>query len=574
MSRPALRKSRNKISAQKKVVKTEQERIYELLGQARLLAERTVPSFISGLRSSTVMITDRIPTAAIDKWWRTYWNPRFVDHVIAAAEAVSPQNPCPTCGSEKHHKLSYLTGIWIHEIGHCVFDHETRMNEQMYTDKTKWNIAADIEMNDDIPSIGKLAHEKAFSHWPLPQMCLPSKILVNESEYMLFLMVGSDIFKEITGKTYWDIVQPYDVNGVGNGIVEKPFLVFPDAVPTHDPDKYIQVDAGKIAEYYYTQIPDPPKQGGCSVCGKGEGDEEQKGGEGSSDQQGEGDKQKGQSGSCGGQGTQPCPACAGNGRGFEELSDHGSGTGGDQRHWEDGEPGEGNNAPGINRHEGKAVRRDVAAKIKQEGNRRGNMPAGWLVWADAELQPPKVRWQDKLSAAARQAINRIRGDRYTTFRRLSRTSIVSNFQVIKPSTFEVAPTVLILLDTSGSMGIGRRSRLERGLSECEAILKLHKVKAYFMDGDANIYGGPQELRSMWQAKVNGGGGTDMSHCVQMALKEKIKPDLMVLLTDGDTPWPSPNVIKNVRMITGIVHEKGINGCPPYMNPIWIDTDDA
>lgn len=589
-NRPALRKNRFAPTTTA-TEKSEHDKTYELIGQARILAERTVPSFISGLRCSTVMITSRVPTVGIDQYWRTYWNPRCVDFMVRAAQAVSPQNPCTTCGSSSHHKLSYLTGIWIHEIGHCVFNHQERMEEQGFLNRVKWNVAGDIEMNDDIPGIGKLASEKATKA-PLPQMCLPNKMIVDKNDYLAFVLMGSHAFKEATGKDFWDIALPFDVNEIKGDVIEKPFLVFPEAVPTGNPLEYIKLDEGKIAETYYMQIPDPPNQ--CPICGaeeddeSGEGDEGDEGqqgsgegdqesqGEGQGDGEGQGQGQKpGKGGGKGhkhGKGGHKCNHGRGT-PGQDELSDHGSGAGGEQRPWEDGEPGKGKNAPGVNKHEAKAVRRDIATKIKNSSDGQGTLPAGWQVWADTELQPPKVRWQDKLSAAARAAINRIRGDRFTTFRRLSRTSIVNDCKVVKPSTFEVVPTVIILLDTSGSMGAGRRSRLERGLSECEAILKMHKVKAYFMDGDANIYGGPQEVRSVRSAQVHGGGGTDMDLCVRAALSQKIKPDLLLLLTDGDTPWPAPEVVRKVRMITGIVHESGTNGCPEYMNPIWIDTDE-
>ena len=60
--------------------------------------------------------------------------------------------------------------------------------------------------------------------------------------------------------------------------------------------------------------------------------------------------------------------------------------------------------------------------------------------------------------------------------------------------------------------------------------------------------------------------------VKAARKQKVKPDVIVLLTDGDTPWPSADDVKGVTVITGIVHENGTNGCPEFMNPVHIDTD--
>ena len=259
--------------------------------------------------------------------------------------------------------------------------------------------------------------------------------------------------------------------------------------------------------------------------------------------------------------------------GQPDHNDHGSGVCGEQRPWEDGTPGEGGNAPGTTEAEGNATRRDVAAAIKKaKAEGKGHIPGGWEVFADSILQTPKVRWQDRLRAIARQAIARVRGDRLTTYRRLSRSSIVSGCKVVKPSTYEIVPTVVIVCDTSGSMGSGRASRLERALSEAEAILKMNKVKGYFLDCDANVYGKAQDVKSVITAKISGGGGTDMRVGVKAALKQKVKPDIIVLLTDGDTDWPSAADVKGTTIITGIVHERDTNGCPAYMNPVHIDLD--
>jgi predicted metal-dependent peptidase len=160
---------------------------------------------------------------------------------------------------------------------------------------------------------------------------------------------------------------------------------------------------------------------------------------------------------------------------------------------------------------------------------------------------------------------------FTTFRRPSRSSINQDCKVIRPSTYSVTPTVVIVVDTSGSMGSGSRSRLERALSECEAILKIGKVKSYFLDCDANVYGKAQEVRSLRNAKVHGGGGTDMRIGVLAAKRNKPKPDVVVLLTDGETPWPEAHEVRDIKIITAICNEREIS-VPHYMNPIWVDDE--
>lgn len=548
MNNVARPQMRNRFAAAPVAAGKDKDEVEDLISNARLLAERAVPSFLRALRVANTMITEDIPTAAVDQYWRVYWNPHFTRFLKASAEAVSASNPCPSCGATSHHPLAYIAGTWVHEVGHPTFEHRKRFEEMGYTESQhhKWNIAADCEMDDDIPEIGRIAHEQAKARGEmLPQICLDRWMLVDEAAARV----------SRNSQEYWAAVKPWDRNYTGS-LAKKPSCYFPETIKQPD---------GWIAENYFEahqeeqkdQQGDQPGQDGQDV-----------GIPGLNGKPANGQGQPGQE--IGGQPGNPFPKM---GQGQPDHNDHGSGVCGDQRPWEDGTPGEGGNAPGVTEAEGNATRRDVAAAIKKaKADGRGHVPAGWEVFADSVLQAPKVRWQDRLRAIARQAITRVRGDRLTTYRRLSRSSIVNGCKVIKPSTYEIVPTVVIVCDTSGSMGSGRSSRLERALSEAEAILKLNKVKGYFLDCDANVYGTAQDVKSVINAKVNGGGGTDMRVGVKAALKQKVKPDIVVLLTDGDTAWPDAADVKGTMIITGIVHESDTNGCPAYMNPVHIDLD--
>ena len=501
------------------------------IANARLLAERAVPSFVPGLRVANAIITEDVPTAAVDMFWRVYWNPHFVEFMMKSARAVSPTNPCPSCGATTHHELAYVAGTWVHEVGHRVFRHRERFEAMGYTPDQhgKWNEATDAEMDDDIPLLGKTAHEQAPEKEPLPAICLDKWMLVDVKKGQA----------ANNSAEYWAAITVWDVNNKNKSLKKKPSCWFPDTIGQPE---------GWIAENYFEAMESP---------------EDEEGDEGEGEGQGQGQ----------GQGN-PFPKMGGGGGGgTPQHNEHGSGVCGDQRPWEDGKPGENGNAPGTTEAEAQAVRRDVAEKIKEAKSKgRGHIPGGWEVFANEMLAAPKVRWQDRLRAVARQAITRVRGERQNTYRRLSRGSIVSGCQVIKPSTYNIVPTVVVVCDTSGSMGSGENSRLLSALSEAEAILKTNAVKGYFLDCDANVYGKAQDVRSIRQASVNGGGGTDMGAGFRAAVKQKTKPDIIVILTDGDTPWPSADEVRRsgAIVVTAIVHEHGTNNCPAYMNPIHVD----
>lgn len=531
MTRP----TRQQIKSNNGVNQIHDEEVDSYIKNARMLAERAVPSFISALRVCTDIITEDIPTAAIDKYWRVYWNPDMVRFLIMQARAVSDKNPCPSCGATQHHDLAYIAGTWIHEAGHQVFKHSERYEECNFTDPHKWNVCTDAEMDDDIPEIGKAAAKwVADKGGLLPAICYDKWAWVNEEQVKVAR----------NSKEYWAAHKPWDKNFSDPAYKKVAVGMFPE---------HIKNPEGWIAENYYTNYPpemeNPP---GAKII------------------------------------LTVKPGSAPSGEGIPGLPfpmmadivvgapEHGSGVTGEQKPWEDGEPGQdkpggGKNAPGISASEGAAVRRDVAQAIKAEKQKgRGHIPGGWDVFADAILAPAKIRWQDVLRAMARQALARVAGERHTSYRRLSRSSIVSGMRVIKPSTFDILPVVTVVLDTSGSMGSGRNSRLEAALCEVEGILSSNKVKSYFIDCDANIYGDAQSVKSVKNARISGGGGTDMRVGVRAARKQRVKPDIIVVITDGDTPWPEPQDVQGVKIITAICNKSGIGDCPAWMNPIWVN----
>lgn len=509
-NRPALRPTL-------KTAPVKQETVEDMIANARSLAERNVPTFIPALRAASIVVDPNLPSvAAIDKYWRTYWQADGVSWFVKAAAAVSKTAPCPTCNATSHNKYAYLAGIWIHEVGHCVFQHSTRQ-EAGYPKRGRWNMAADLEMNDDIPGIGEAAEKQWQAAGAMcPRICLPSHAYADPTAYALWSKLGSAALKLAMGLSVWDLFVP---TGLHTPAMKKvPFLMFPANVPDGQ-GGFVALPENQIAEIYYDLMTEMEQ----------------------------------------------------NSPGPEELADHGSGSDDEPRDWEVGEGDADGSSPGISEAEAQAIRREVASAVKKAAEGRGYMPAGWKLWADTTLQPSKVRWQDKLQARLRRAINRVRGNKHTTFRRLSRVSITQNCAWIKPSTYSTVPNIYVVLDTSGSMGSGAGSRLERALSEVEAIIKQLHCQVFFIDCDAAVYGAAQQITSVIKARVSGGGGTDMRIGIRAALKSKPKPDVIILLTDGDTDYPTASELRGVSMVTALCAEKnGYVKAPLHMNPFWVE----
>jgi hypothetical protein len=69
-----------------------------------------------------------------------------------------------------------------------------------------------------------------------------------------------------------------------------------------------------------------------------------------------------------------------------------------------------------------------------------------------------------------------------------------------------------------------------------------------------------------KVQLLGGGGTDMGVGLAKATELRPRPDLIVVLTDGFTPWPN-EAPKGIRVIVGLMDPSG--SVPPWAKAIPI-----
>jgi predicted metal-dependent peptidase len=234
-------------------------------------------------------------------------------------------------------------------------------------------------------------------------------------------------------------------------------------------------------------------------------------------------------------GSQPTPSSA----------DCGSGCDGQDRPWDSGTSGLGDAAQ-------KLLERQVAHEIREHELQWGSTPAGWQRWADQILEPT-VRWQQVLAAAVRRGVADVAGRVDFSYRKPSRRSSVSG-EVILPSLRQPLPKVAMVLDTSGSMNDGM---LAQSLAEVGGVLRSLGVAGRQLDiicCDAEAFEAQKVMRAH-DVKLLGGGGTDMGAGLARADELRPRPDLIVVLTDGHTPWP-PAAPKGIRVIVGLMDHRG------------------
>ncbi|WP_369228356.1 VWA-like domain-containing protein [Streptomyces sp. R39] len=207
--------------------------------------------------------------------------------------------------------------------------------------------------------------------------------------------------------------------------------------------------------------------------------------------------------------------------------DCGSGADGREREWDLGPDG----AHGLSEQERDGVRFRVAQAIT---GRPGSTPDGWRRWAEEAFHPPQP-WRELLGAAVRSAAAAAGGGDDYSYGRPSRRS-AGLPGVVLPSLRRRPPRVSVVIDTSGSVS---DAELGSALLEVAAIARAvggrrDLVSVLSCDAAARTV---QPLCRAEGIALVGGGGTDLRAGFARALRARPAPDVVVALTDGQTPWP-------------------------------------
>jgi predicted metal-dependent peptidase len=216
------------------------------------------------------------------------------------------------------------------------------------------------------------------------------------------------------------------------------------------------------------------------------------------------------------------------GDGDEEGEGGGSGGGGgfDEHDWEGAKALDEQAKKELERDIDSAIRQGLIAEQKVAGKGGGGMGRDL-----SELLEPKVDWRDVLREFVKTTCN---AKDTSSWRRVNRRYLSSD--IYMPSLIgERVGHLVIGIDTSGSVGA---KELNEFLSEVQAIAKdVHpdRVDLIYWDGEVaghEEYSSSQVDSIIDSTKPAGGGGTDPT-CVMEYMEEKaIKPEAIIMLTDG------------------------------------------
>lgn len=197
---------------------------------------------------------------------------------------------------------------------------------------------------------------------------------------------------------------------------------------------------------------------------------------------------------------------------------------------------------GASATEAERTRISTAAHIRQHAAKHpGNTPGGLVDLADEILAPPSVPWRQVLSSFMRRYAAIRSGDTDTTYLRRRRRSpsitLTSGARVIMPGTVSPTLSLVVVRDTSSSMGA---DEIAATMSEIEGIARQIGVNGkdlIVLDVDTEVAANRRYYRPSSISEVHGRGGTDMGAGIAAAVGLKPRPLAIVVITDGETPWP-------------------------------------
>ncbi|MFY9225329.1 MAG: VWA-like domain-containing protein [Blastocatellia bacterium] len=517
------------------------------LAAARFVAANKRPYLALALYALTPIKRIGLKTMAVDSKYRLYYDPIIFNQW----------------------NREQIAGVLIHEVSHVLRKHHLR-GQKLQANPDLWNKANDAEINDDLISEGL-----ALPGSPITPASL-GFANGNLAEEYYFALLKQQQNNNIQQQNNTQQSNQNNQNNQSNqnnqnqsqqqqNNQQQSSGSKPQQQPSQASSSQQQQgqNQGQQAQAQSSKAQDP------NASSNGQAQEQGKK-QGSNNSDGQGQQSQGQ-----GSQTPSIPITA-NSQNSQSSQNHNHSSTGKEVSLNDKEipmPGAGrcgscatgikaeyeadeSEAPGLSSIEQIALGEKVAKQILKASSNRGRVSAGWQRWANEKLHP-KADWRRQLRSLISSSLRMKSGaNDYSYSRPNRRQSVYGN--ILMPSLVEQVPNIAVIVDTSGSIN----DRLIcQALAEVENILKSTGQKVHLISCDAKVHFSKQ-VSSIKGVKLLGGGGTNMKVGIKEALEAKLKPDVIIVITDGYTPWPS-QVPKRTKIIAALTR--------PKMVPSWIRT---
>lgn len=257
----------------------------------------------------------------------------------------------------------------------------------------------------------------------------------------------------------------------------------------------------------------------------------------------------------------------------EKQSSHdcGSVSGGSNREYELEPEDENSPATPVNQQEN--ILDSVSSAVIEAQKRGDNVPEALVRVARDRLEPT-LDWKKLLAFNLRAAISNVAGRRDYTYARPSRRQAAINQSgtnfVLPAMRQPQPPCVGIVLDTSGSIS---HDTLDLYLSEIRGIFTAVGISSgiWVLPCDAKVHE-VEKIRSfdLTKLRIRGGGGTDMRVGIEAALRIRPRVNIIVVLTDGATPWPESKPVGSILYLAVLTTKSFASHVPHWMTTVVIE----
>lgn len=211
-----------------------------------------------------------------------------------------------------------------------------------------------------------------------------------------------------------------------------------------------------------------------------------------------------------------------------KQSDDGGGGSGDSEGFDEHEFGT------LSEEDKEAFGKEIEQAIRQ-GAILAKKLGGGIDKAFTELMTPQVDWREQLADYMKSSTS---GKTDSTWRKPNRRWLQHDMYL--PSTIaEAMGPLVVIWDSSGSMRERVSPILTEIVSLCENVAPelLHLIACDCMIQSHEVFsqdslGLIRDIKS-----IAGGGGTDMRVAFKYVEDNRLNPELILVLTDGETPYP-------------------------------------
>lgn len=218
-------------------------------------------------------------------------------------------------------------------------------------------------------------------------------------------------------------------------------------------------------------------------------------------------------------------------------------------------------SPAVDVVDADRIRRAVAIDYERHITSRGHTPGEALRWARS-ITEPQIPWEPILNRAVRRAVGWTSGRSEYTWSRPSRRQAAMP-QVRLPGTRRPVPRVSVVIDTSASVDDHLLGTAVGEVMGALSSLGIAGAGITVYSCDVAV-GAITHVRRMDDIRLTGGGGTDMRVAFTRIDADRPRPDVVVVLTDGYTPWPQTPPVA-AACVVGLLARRG-DPLPP--TPHW------